>query len=329
MPKRRQPGKARRKAEQGLTLVELIVVLTIIALMSAVAIPGISRMMSSSDSLSRESRELFSMLSAARVYAATWNVRTAVVYNLDHYQLPQQNPRNEPLPGGASAYRTDSLNGASVRYIDAACMMYALPGSGARFAAEVVELKRIGNENPGADLKTEDLFVPMYGTEGNWQPFEDNICMTLINPAQVGSAGYGQVYGSERPRFNVYEDRYGTGVGALGLYPGLPVILDYDSFIGSVESDVSIPERVVYLDRFVAHVFTPDGRLDSPRSEKERFTVYMSYRPDEPLEIRLTDPNVQSFIFPDETTDPANPVLNLRVRPIEITRSTGRVKIAS
>ncbi len=74
--------RGKSKSEQGLTLIELIVVLAIVATLSALAIPGLARLGAfSNDSLPRASRELFEMLSAARIYATTWNVRTAVVYN--------------------------------------------------------------------------------------------------------------------------------------------------------------------------------------------------------------------------------------------------------
>lgn len=322
-----KPG---REAEQGLTLVELIVVLTIISLMAAVAVPGITRLVSNRDTLSRESRQLFEMLSAARIYAATWNVRTAVVYNLDHYQSPVVNPDNLPLPNGDGDLVADSLNSMPVRYIESACMMYALPNSERDYAAEVVALKQIGRDpDADADLNAESAFVPMFGNEGNWTRFQDNICVPLLNPDEIQAGQYTRVYHSTRPRFNVYEDAYKYGVGALGMYPGLPVITDYQSFKDSHDGGAPLPERIQHMDRFVAHVFTPDGRLDSPRGTKERYTFYMTYAPNEQLDVRLTDPNVNSFIFPDETTDPRNPVLNLRVIGLEINRSTGRVKIAS
>lgn len=308
----RQPIKAGRKNEQGLTLVELIVVLTIIALISAVAVPGLARMGAfSRDTLSRETRELFEMLSAARIYATTWNVRTAVVYNLDHYQSPEQNPLNDPLVGGDAALLTDSMNSAPVRFIDAACMMYALPNSGGAFSEEIIQLKlQDGTENP----VSSDAYVPMFGNEGNWRRFDDSIALLLTDPDSVFSSDYRNVYHSTRPRFSYDDDAsFSSGVRSLGMHPGIPVLLDYDAlskmYTDKAIEGIPLPpleERVQLLGRFVAHVFTPDGRVDAAgNTSRERYTFLMGYRPSESIDVRLSDPEQRSFIFPGKWTPAA------------------------
>ena len=64
----------------GFSLVELIVVLAVIGILAGISIPVV-RMFSQND-LQRGVRPLTSMLRAARVYAATFNVNTAVVYEI-------------------------------------------------------------------------------------------------------------------------------------------------------------------------------------------------------------------------------------------------------
>jgi len=65
----------------GLTMVELVVVVAIIAIMAAVAIPSFARMgLLWRNDLQASAREIYTLLRAARIYAGTYNVETAVVY---------------------------------------------------------------------------------------------------------------------------------------------------------------------------------------------------------------------------------------------------------
>jgi prepilin-type N-terminal cleavage/methylation domain-containing protein len=65
----------------GLTLVELLVVLSILAVMAAVAIPSFARMgYFSKNEVQNSSRELYAMLKAAKVYAATYRVSAGIAY---------------------------------------------------------------------------------------------------------------------------------------------------------------------------------------------------------------------------------------------------------
>lgn len=65
----------------GLSLVELLVVLGIIGTMTAVAIPVIARTgLFTANKADLAARELFTILRAAKIYATTYNVETAVAY---------------------------------------------------------------------------------------------------------------------------------------------------------------------------------------------------------------------------------------------------------
>ena len=66
-----------------MTLVELVVVLAIIIVVAAVAFPTFGRLgMFSGDEIGTSSRELYTMLRAARMYAASNRANTALVYTL-------------------------------------------------------------------------------------------------------------------------------------------------------------------------------------------------------------------------------------------------------
>lgn len=307
--------RGKRASERGLTLVELIVVLAIIALITAAAVPGIARLRGGADdSLSRASREIFQLLTAARQYATTYNVRTAVVYNLDNYKSPLVNPANDPVP--STSFVLDSVTGAPARFITAATLMYELPDSKERFAAPLGLLFSTG---------PQPAFVPANGKEWQWKPLQDGVAVLLTDNPRTNN----QVYFSDRPRL----DSGGTtcnNLARVGLYCGLPALLDFDGLLDAINNGATVPDQTTFFARFPAHVFTPDGQIQVSGGEKERYTFYMGYRPDEPLERRLTDSSVTTFEIPDPE-DPVNnpPVLNLRVVPIELYRSTGRVKIAS
>lgn len=109
-------AEPRGGSSAAFTLVELIVVLAIIALMAAVAIPSFSRMgLFSHNRLDSSTRSLYSMLSAARVYAITYRVCTAVAYDYDNttdeatamtmLYKPQQSTRYVPWGGAEGEFQ--------------------------------------------------------------------------------------------------------------------------------------------------------------------------------------------------------------------------------
>lgn len=319
----------RRVQRQGLTLVELIVVLAIVGLLTALAVPGLARIGAfSNDKQSRAAREIFQLLRAARVYASTYNVNTAVVYALDTYVPPTTDPNNLAL--APESFLQDSLTGAPVRYIEAAAMMYALPGSEEKFFAPLSSLWQ-----QSRDLATQtangipqnctddfdDAFVPAPGDEGAWKALDIDVAVLLRDPDTFVS-----LYDSLNPRYDIGRDACSVGLPALGMSRGIPVILDYDTLDGEQANGLPADQLAQYLSRFPAHVFTPDGRLLVEGVSQERFTFLVGPRPDQGLDARLNDADRPEFVYLDTN---GQPVKNYRAVPIEIYRSTGRVKIAS
>jgi len=319
-----------------MTLVELIVVLAIVAIITAIAVPGVARLGAfSNDEVPRAAREIFQMLRAARVYAATYNVDTAVVYTMDNWIPPNTlgspaggTPINVAIPG--NEITLDSATGQTIRYITGAAVMYALPGSEELFLEELTAI---------IPTDRRDAFVPLPGSEGNWKALDEDVAVLVNAPDN-----FTPVYNSPLSRYDIDADSVGVndpnaarGFSYLGMFAGLPVILDFDELIDLKNSSTGAPlnQRLTQFDRFPAHVFGPDGRLKPTGSApRERYTFLVGPRPNLPLEVRLIDSNLDAPRFRGSNGDQlyfrdnaGNN--NFRAVPIELYRSTGRVKIAS
>ncbi len=280
------------KKKAGMTLPELLVVLTIVALLSAVAIPAFVQLGAfSRDELNRSARTVMTLLKAAQQYAITYNVRTAVVYGLDNYQ-PVPNPNT---PGNLLNPIADSVTGANARVFATAAMMYELPAT-SPFGGSYV-------------------FTPR--GQGEFATIDGGMVI-LLSDALTDTVYYDRT----EPRFDPTPPELNKPhpLGELGIKP-IGVYLDGTAPFTPDPNDTEAPEL------FPAHVFLPTGALEIPDGApvKERYAIQIAPIPSEDPDARLLLPEANSLVYQDQD---ANVIVNnLLYIPIEIFRSTGRVRI--
>lgn len=275
------------RGRSGFTLVELLVVMAILAIMAGLAIPGMARLgVFTRQELPRAQREVYTLLRAAQIYAATYRVDTAVVYGLDNWVSPQVNPNNDPwTPAAAWSWQPmqDSLTGQAVRAVRSAAMMYKLPAA-----------------------HEFDGWVPVPDDAGAFRQFPTGMVLLLQDIYYLDP-----LYASLRPRFDNDEDHE---LDKLGMR-SLKAYLDGGPLAPEGDPDRGDP---VSAD-FPGHVFTPEGRLDTS-ADKERVQIHVAPRPDETLDRRLLFPELGTAY------NAAEDRTNLVMRTIEIYKSTGRIR---
>lgn len=191
-------SEARRAENAGLTLMELLVVLAIIALMAAVAFPTFARLgLFSRSELQNGSRELFAVLRAARVYAATYRVDTAVVYQTpisftEMGSLPAGDPKRNalmwPLQKIATMYRHPNperwgLSEAFVPTRETGEVFKSLPGD-----TWVLPPDSLADDPRG--LTTVHVVLPGTGAEGVVTDFNEDSLATVFEPSgKIKNAG--------------------------------------------------------------------------------------------------------------------------------------------
>ena len=290
-----------RQRSGGFSLVELLVVLAIVAILTGISIP-ILRMFSQND-LDRGARSLYTLIRAARVYSSTYNVKTAVVYQLD------KDPVGSPV--------MDSLRRQSVRVVRGAMMLYQLP------------------EDMGS---YRGLYVSAAANGGEFQPFPNGYAVLLDVPPieyRLPPQGIAYPYGVlDPPADNAnYQPAFGANIGALGMTP----VVMYD---GPIDPDKAVreaeynPENKVAL---LAHVFDTGGKLDmgSNGTTLQRFSILFAPSPERPVDertwtaVNTGDAMVDAWLAKSSANPAGDPVMGLIGIPIEIYRSTGRVRMGS
>jgi prepilin-type N-terminal cleavage/methylation domain-containing protein len=167
------------RSRAGVSLVELIIVMAVIGLLAAISVPALANLGAfSRDELRSSSRELYSLLRAARIYATTHHVQTAVVYSLDNYD-PVENDLDTPA--------RDSISGETVRYFTSVAMMYRIPGS----LSGAGNFRPVENEYGQFRRFPGDMTVMLRDVDSTTKYYSDTTT-SLINtgaPAQLGTLG--------------------------------------------------------------------------------------------------------------------------------------------
>ncbi len=301
-----------RHRSGGFSLVELLVVLAIVGILMGSSIP-VLRMFSQND-MDRGARSLYTMIRAARVYASTYNVETAIAYQLDG------DPAGSPV--------MDSLRRQSVRDLRGAMILYKLPANLGVYS---------------------NLYVPTVENGGEFQPFQTGYSVLLDVPPtdfRKPPQGIGYVYGLKDPPADnsVFQGDFGGNISALGM-------MSVPAYLGTIggrppqpaanASDVDKQMWKAWQDEFdssavvavLAHVFDTGGKLDlgGSGSTTQRFSILFAPSPDRPVAERtwstgdLNDNALDQWL----AGAPTAPEMGLVGIPIEIYRSTGRVRMGS
>ena len=309
----------RRKNESGLSLVELLVVLGIIAVITSVSIPMFVRSgNSTSNKTALAARELFTVLRAAKIYATTHNVETAVVY------------------GGLLVQ--DSFSGVTVPVVDSMTIVRRLKRK------EMAELLLAGALT---DFSVNyPLYVQVREGNSNFKRMPDGTCI-LPDVFEVGlGANYSRTGLTGVIVYDPLDRQFLSP--RTGAYPGnTTAVLAY-----ALSSD---PDG--FPAAFPAHRFSPEGALLPDQSlpqQRVRFRVgllpsadpsdrfFVDLGDDRQMDIENIDlVDIRFSDLPDEPSsieilhDPNRFNFNLLDTPIDIDVDifiyvpTGRVKVGS
>lgn len=275
----------------GFSLVELIVVLAVIGILTGISIPVV-RMFSQND-LQRGARELNSLLRGARVYASTYNVNTAVIYEI------------APFPVD------DTILGQTVRVLSGATVVYQLP-------------KDAGTSYAG-------LYVPTPEFGGDFHPFLPGYCVLLQEPPdsydQPPSAPTYSVTGDQAVDYNNgYFAAADAGTKRLGMTPVRAYLRYIDPQLAVREAEFAAADVETYL----GHIFDGKGTLATDNQE-QRFRVLFAPLPDEPREDRMwttgTYEDLEVNVW--KSGGAAEGTMGYQGQEVTLYRSTGRIKTGS
>ena len=323
----------RRKNKYGFTLVEMLVVLGIIALITAVSVPVLSRMgLFGTKEADLAARELFAVLRGIQVHASTNNVDTAIIYTVrtpidtlatgEYFIDISTNPNNPVLADYRPAIGTGIILDSymTVRKITPEELLLVDGGSTVNTdndvtLRELLVILRDTDLPDGTDpninplnlrdfFSPDDVYVPIETRDGVFKPFPKDTAVLVNHPATllntVTLASDANSFRRETglvPIFVVQIDINGETDAERTIEVSFiqPRILYQDrdlDGVGPGSDPQNLPGDLdsVWDYRFPAHVFHPDGTMQSPPasvSPKERIKLRMGLRPDQPVEDRF------------------------------------------
>ncbi|HOZ47595.1 MAG TPA: prepilin-type N-terminal cleavage/methylation domain-containing protein [Candidatus Hydrogenedentes bacterium] len=236
-----------RRSADGLSLVELLAVLVIIAVMAAVTAPAFMRMFSS-DKTGRAALELYAMLRAAKIYASANGLEAGIAY----MTVPG-------LAGPEIPTIDDEVFATRRRYLDKFFLVRALTDP---------EKASVSSELSSYGLRPEDIaklwYVPVMSRQGEVTAMQDGTCVFLDVPGLYDEHAGDSEFGLTRIHVGLLswedpETKRGPHI--------LPGIEEYPN-LG--------PGETTPANLFPAHVFKPSGTMRT-NSTRQRFTLHVGH----------------------------------------------------
>lgn len=252
---------------RGMSMIELIAVLAIVAIMTAVAVPTFAKLgMFSRDDLQSSARELHAMLKAARIYAATYRVDTAVAYGTM-----------------TKAESFDSTLNTTRACFDAAALVYKLPASVANRTFD-----------SSGSLLTGDIYVPINMDESGafFRPTKPDtaVLADVLDSGTTATPSDSTTWSKLYSTLHLYRVE-SNGVDRYGQVSYTAAIINPFSAFAN-DSDATL---------FPAHIFTPSGMLLGGGAE--RFKMYVGYAPTASPAERFVEPDTLANGFRTEAIE--------------------------